>query len=74
MVNFLTFNPKEPQGNDEISTLPERTSTGTMELLEGKSDGHSFFFLGSVIYFLFFGGGCCLLALLYENHFDVQFQ
>lgn len=32
MVNFLTFNPKEPQGNDEISTLPERTGTGTMEL------------------------------------------
>lgn len=45
MVIFLTFNPKEPQGNDEISTLPVSTSTGTMEILEGRSDGHSFFFL-----------------------------
>ena len=56
MVNFLTFNPKEPQGNDEISTLPERTSTGTMELLEGKSDGHSFFFWLCYIFLILWWG------------------
>ena len=73
MVYFLTFNPKEPQGNDEISTLPELQVPVQWNFWKERVMVIHFFF-GSVIYFLFFGGGCCLLALLYENHFDVQFQ